>query len=137
MEPKAFEYFAHADHDLKESFYKKDPEGAVKSLDELVGFVGEICIEDWPGTKRQVCKYVDEHKDNKWDDFKRIGGEMRNKDTALHTEDKKLFFNKKDISDDAKLIAEDYIREDWERLGYQFGATLNKASQNGDDLFLF
>lgn len=62
---------------------------------------------------------------------------MRDKDTGLHADGEKLFFNKKDITKEADEMVADYLHEDWERLGWMYGATLNQASKNDDALFLY
>jgi hypothetical protein len=55
-EPTAVEYFYKADMELKSSWIKKDSTDAVKALDELIEFVIELIIEDYPHTKTEVCR---------------------------------------------------------------------------------
>ena len=45
-EPTAVEYFIKADEDLKRAWIHKDPRMAVHSIDEMLGFLGEMVIED-------------------------------------------------------------------------------------------
>jgi len=56
---------------LKEGWIKKDSREAVKALDDLIGFVFEMMFEDYPHTKTQVCKVIDQSK-YQWDDLKKI-----------------------------------------------------------------
>lgn len=81
-EPEAVEYFYKADETLKEAFIKKDMHEAVKALDELIGFLVEMVMEDYPHTKTQVCKRF-EGKDAHWDDLKRIMEELKSDDRTL------------------------------------------------------
>lgn len=70
-EPTAVEYFYKADETLKEGWIKKDQTEAVKALDELIGFVVELVMEDYPHTHVEVCKEFQSREAN-WDDLKRI-----------------------------------------------------------------
>jgi len=55
-EPTAVEYFYRADETLKESWIKKDSHEAVKGLDEMIGFIVELVMEDYPHSHVEVCK---------------------------------------------------------------------------------
>lgn len=50
-EPKAVEYFYKADETLKAAWIKKDSGEAVKALDELVQFIGEMIFEEFPHSR--------------------------------------------------------------------------------------
>ena len=54
-EPTAVEYFYRADLSLKESFIHKDANQAVKASKELVGFIVELILEDYPHTHHEIC----------------------------------------------------------------------------------
>jgi len=71
-EPTAVEYFYKADEALKESWLVKDSHKAVKALDEMLGFIVELVMEDYPHTHTQVCKDFDKEGKAKWDDLVRI-----------------------------------------------------------------
>lgn len=47
-EPDALMKFVKADETVKESMLKKDPREGILGLDELIGFIGEMCMETWP-----------------------------------------------------------------------------------------
>lgn len=55
-EPRAVEYFYKADETLKYSFIKHEETEAVKALDELIGFLAEMVMTDYPHTRIEVCK---------------------------------------------------------------------------------
>lgn len=135
-EPTAVEYFYKADEQLKESWIKKDPSGAVKGLDELIRFLGELVMEDYPHTRTQVCKTFD-HKDAKWDNLKAIMEAEKDPETTLQATGDKLFFNKKDITTEAGNMTEDYLKQEFRYLGWRLGDTMYKEVQESKDLFLF
>lgn len=128
-EPTAVEYFYKADETLKEALYKKDGYECVKAMDEAIGAVGEMLVEDWPHTHYQVCARAI-GKDFNWDNFKRIGEELRNKDTTLmENSDHHLFFNKQDITGAGYNMIDYYVKREFRTLGWHFGKTLYEASK--------
>jgi hypothetical protein len=50
-EPDALMKFIKADETVKSSFLKKDEREGIVGLDELIGFIGEMMVEDWPMSK--------------------------------------------------------------------------------------
>jgi len=70
---------------------------AVHGLDELIGFIGEMAIEDYPHSRTPVCKAIDNERNN-FEDFKRIGEELRDQETTLRAEHDKIYFNHHDIT---------------------------------------
>jgi len=77
-EPEAFMLFVKGDELLKRSLVEKDPSLVVPGLTEILNFVVEMVLEDYPHTKYQVCKeFSSKHSDAKWDDLKRIMGELK------------------------------------------------------------
>jgi len=134
-EPKAFVEFVKADEKLKEALYTKDSRVAVEGLDELVGFVIELVLEDYPHTHVQVCKDFDKTKKSDWSDLHTIIELLKNHETSLQAFDNKLYFNKKDISTAAGNMVEDYLKGEFGHLGWNLGKALDEASK--DDLFLY
>jgi tetratricopeptide (TPR) repeat protein len=55
-EPNAVELFYKADETMKYGLQKHEPEEVVKALDELIKFLYTMVADDYPGTKRQVCR---------------------------------------------------------------------------------
>lgn len=110
LEPRALGIFYKADETLKESFIKKDSTEAIKALDEMVEFIVEMIMEPYPGTHHKVCAAIDNSK-SQFDDLKLVLAELRNKDTTLYVSgDKKLMFNKMDITKEGGEMVDDYIK---------------------------
>jgi len=63
--------------------------------------------------------------------------EEKNSETTLATYDNKLYFNKKDISKEAGEMVEDYLKQEMRHLGWNLGKTMNEASKDGQDMFLY
>jgi len=55
-EPNAVGLFYKADETLKYALQKHEPEEAVKAMDELIQFLATMVMDEYPGTKRQVCR---------------------------------------------------------------------------------
>jgi len=113
---------------LKDSWIHKNPDEAVKGLDGLIGFVVELVMETYPHTHIEVCKDFDKTKRAQWGDLAKIMHDERDKDTTLQMVGDKLTFNKKDISDKAKEMVEDYISGEFRHLGWNLGKTMNEAA---------
>lgn len=135
-EPTAVEYFYKADEELKYSWIKKDSHDAVKALDELIGFLVEMVMEDYPHSHTEVCtEFKDRQAD--WGDMKLILEAMRNPDRTLAVADDHFYFNHQDITSAMHNLAEDYLKQEFGRLGYNYGKTLLGAVSHGDEgLFL-
>lgn len=58
-EPEAVHFFYDADEKMKRAFVYKNIEEGVKSLDELVKFIVEMALEDYPHSRTHVCKAID------------------------------------------------------------------------------
>lgn len=81
-EPEAVHFFYRADEALKESWIKKDSHEAVKALDEMIRFVVEMVIEDYPRTHYEVCReFKDRHLE--WHDLGEIMKEEKEPETTL------------------------------------------------------
>ena len=55
-EPTAVEYFYRADEEMKYALIKKDEHLAIKALDELIQFLAEMVMEDYPHSRTEVCR---------------------------------------------------------------------------------
>jgi len=55
-EPNAVHTFYDADRELKYALVKHDEREAVKSLDEMIKFLAEMVMTDYPHTRTEVCK---------------------------------------------------------------------------------
>jgi len=77
-----------------------------------------------------------------WGDFERIIDALKDKDRTLSVNsDQHWFFNHEDITSSIHNLADDYVHQEFGRLGYQYGATLlEAASHHGphdEKLFLY
>jgi len=108
-EPEAVEIFYKADETLKEGLMKKDPTDAVKGLDEMLGYIVELVMEDYPHTHVQVCKDFDKTKKAQWATLGEIMKLEHDPKTTLQTHDGKFFFNEKDVTEEGGKMIEDYI----------------------------
>lgn len=63
-EPEAVHFFYDADEKMKRAFVYKNIEEGVKSLDELVKFIVEMALEDYPHSRTHVCKAIDNGSSN-------------------------------------------------------------------------
>jgi hypothetical protein len=55
-EPSAVYHFYHADEEMKYALQRRDESKAVKALDELIGFLAELVMTDYPHSHVEVCK---------------------------------------------------------------------------------
>jgi hypothetical protein len=55
-EPNAVYYFYKADEEMKYALHKHDETEIIKALDELIGFLAELVMTDYPHTHTEVCK---------------------------------------------------------------------------------
>jgi len=120
---------------MKEGLTKHSADEIVKAFDELIGFVVELAVEDYPHSKTQVCKTLDQSKYH-WDGVKEILKLEKDKETTLQDHDGKFFFNKQDITEHIREVAGHYVKSEWRGLGYTLGKTMLEASKSGDSLFL-
>jgi hypothetical protein len=102
----------------------KDCKEGVAGLDEMIHFIIEMVMEDYPHTRTQVCKDFDKTKKSQWDDMKKILHALDDKSTTLDCADDKLFFNKKDITDEGKEMIEAWAKQEFVRLGWKFGEAM-------------
>jgi len=130
-EPKAVEVFYKADMTLKEGLYKKDPTDAVKGLDEMLGYIVELVMEDYPHTHVQVCKDFDKTKRGQWATLANIMKLEKDPETTLQTHDGKFFFNKKDVTEEGGKMIEEYIKGEFRFLGYTLGKNMKDAAAPG------
>jgi hypothetical protein len=127
-EPEAVHYFYRADEALKSALYQHDEQAVIKAMDELIQFLAEMVMEDYPHSRVEVCR---EFKDRQaqWGDVKRILEDLKNPETTLQSgSDHHFFFNKVDVTTGIHNVIEDYIQQSWSRLGYNYVQTLLEAA---------
>lgn len=121
---------------MKFAFVHKDEHAAIKALDELIGFLAEMVMEDYPHSHTEVChKFKD--REVQWGDVKMVLDDMKNPDTTLQVNsDHHFFFNKQDITFDIHNLVDDYVKQNWESLGFKYGKALLDAAAHEAELFL-
>lgn len=128
-EPDAVHYFYRADEALKRALVNKDSTMAIKAMEELIHFVAEMALEDYPHSRTKVCKAID-NGENNFTHIKRIVEKLKDPETTLRTHEDHLEFNHHDISENAKEWVDDYLNGQWMRLGWNFGRTLDLNSHH-------
>jgi len=72
--------------------------------------------------------------------LKRIIEAMKSPETTLQVYDQKFYFNKHDVTTEFHNLTEDYLKQEFGRLGYNYGKTLMEATsphQQDEGLFLY
>lgn len=128
-EPRALIEFYKADETLKDALINKKPDEGIKGLDELMEFIVEMIVEDYPHTHVEVCRTIDHSKSN-FNDIKKIMEDMRNGDLTLSYHHDKLFFNHHDITEETSHSIDAYIHGDFSRIGYELGNAMRKAAED-------
>jgi len=123
-EPKAETYFYLGDLGVREGMIHKDGKETVAGLDEMVHFIIEMIMEDYPHSRTQVCHDFDKTKKAQWDDMKLILHALDNKETTLAWEEDRLWFNKKDITAEGKEMIEAWAKQEFVHLGWKFGEAM-------------
>ena len=81
-----------------------------------------------PGRDHKLCYELT--KEGEWRDYEEIIRELQNPETDLAFADGHIFFNHQDLTDEMKIVAEDYIKNDWHGMGYRLGNALEQASHH-------
>jgi hypothetical protein len=63
--------------------------------------------------------------------------DMKDRDRTLQVHDHHFTFNHNDITSSMINLVDDYVKGEWDRLGYSYGSTLlEAATRTNADLFL-
>lgn len=127
-EEHAVDFFYQADEKLKESAVRKDPYEAIYGLKELIGFIAIMANEHVPGRDHKLCYELS--KDGNWEGYERIIRDLQNPETDLAFADGHIYFAHQDVTEEGRIMAEDYIKGDFKGLGYRLGNTLEHAASH-------
>lgn len=113
---------------MKKALYTMDPELAVYGLAELVAFVMDMHEEN--GGRN--CGILS-GKNSNWKDVNKLVKMVQNdpEDNTgyldVNEETGAILFNGQDVTDDVSWMVESYMKNDFKKLGYFFGETMDKT----------